>query len=63
MVYKIMLTDVRPIQPHTTERITLLVGDQLIRKTDALGLESSIIFSQLIRINCTPTSFIGGAAW
>ncbi|AFZ15737.1 hypothetical protein Cri9333_4982 (plasmid) [Crinalium epipsammum PCC 9333] len=63
MVYKIMLTDVRPIQPHTTERITLLSGDELIQKTDALGLSSSIIFSQLLHINCTPSSFIGGAAW
>ena len=58
-----MLTDVRPIQLDTTERITLLVGDQLIQQIDGIGFSSFIIVSQLLRTNCTPSSFLGGAAW
>jgi hypothetical protein len=58
-----MLTDVRPIQLDTTERVTLLVGDQLIQKIDAIGLESSITTIQLQEKNCTPSSFVGGVAW
>lgn len=63
MVYKLMLTDVRLITTHNTERVTLLAGDQLIQKTDAIGFLSPITLAQLILTNCTPTSFIGGAAW
>jgi hypothetical protein len=58
-----MLTDVRQIQPYTTERITLLIGDELIQKIDALGLESTRIATKKIQTNCTLNTFVGGAAW
>lgn len=57
-----MLTDVRPIQPDTTEHITLLSGDKLIQKIEAIGLESTIIATQKIQTNCTLNTFVGGAA-
>jgi len=63
MAYKIMLTDVRPIQLDTTTCIILLSGDKLIQKIDAIGLESSITTTQLQEKNCTPSSFLGGVAW